>query len=201
MCYFGVPTRVITDNGTQLTSCAFMQYIQNLGSKVSFASVAHPQSNGHAERMNAKVLHGLKTRTFNTLQKHGRRWIEELSIVLWSLRTTPNRATGQTPFSLVYRAEAMLPTELVYLSPRILAYDEVEKEQLQHDNAMLLEEDRLQAAVRAARYQQALRRYHSRKVNARSLEEGDLVLRRTMAEVRAGGKQPCRNLTPRRTSG
>ena len=30
--------------------------------------------------------------------------------------------------------------------------------------------------MRAARYQQALRRYHSRKVHARSLEEGDLVL-------------------------
>ena len=32
---------------------------------------------------------------------------------------------------------------------------------------MLLEEDRFRAAVRAARYQQALRRYHSRKVHAR----------------------------------
>ena len=42
---------------------------------------------------------------------------------------------------------------------------------------MLLEEDSLRAAVRAARYQQALRRYHSRRVHARSLEEGDLVLR------------------------
>ena len=41
----------------------------------------------------------------------------------------------------------------------------------------LLEEDHLRAAVRAASYQQALHRYHSRKVHARSLEEGDLVLR------------------------
>ena len=49
------------------------------------------------------------------------------------------------------------------------------------DDALLLEEDRLQAAVRAARYQQALRRYHSRKVNARSLEEGDLVLWRVQS--------------------
>ena len=56
-------------------------------------------------------------------------------------------------------------------------YDELEQEQLRQDDALLLEEDRLQAAVRAARYQQALRRYHSRKVNARSLEEGNLVLR------------------------
>ena len=40
---------------------------------------------------------------------------------------------------------------------------------------MLLEEDRM--AVRAASYHQALCHYHSRKVHARSLEEGDLVLR------------------------
>ena len=106
---------------------------------------------------------------------------EELPVVLWSVRTTPNRATGQTPFALVYGAEAVLPTELVYGSPRVLAYDELEQEQLRQDDALLLEEDRLQAAVRAARYQQALRRYHSRKVKARSFEEGDLVLRRVQS--------------------
>ena len=71
----------------------------------------------------------------------------------------------------------MLPTELIYGSPRVLAYDEVEQEQLRHDDAMLLKKDRLRAAVHTARYQQALRRYHSRRVHARSLEEGDLVLR------------------------
>ena len=42
---FGVPNRIITDNGTQFTSHAFMQYIEDLGSKVCFASVAHPWSN------------------------------------------------------------------------------------------------------------------------------------------------------------
>ena len=57
----------------------------------------------------------------------------------------------------------------------------LEQEQLRQDDALLLEEDRLQDAVRAAQYQQALRRYHSRKVNARSLEEGDLVLRRVQS--------------------
>ena len=57
--------------------------------------------------------------------------------------------------------------ELIYGSPRVLAYDELEQEQLRQDEATLLEEDRLRAAVRAACYQQALRRYHSRKVHAR----------------------------------
>ena len=72
----------------------------------------------------------------------------------------------------------MIPTELTYGSPRVLAYDEVAQTQLRHDDVVLLDENRLRAAVRAARYQQALRRYHSRSVRARSLEAGDLVLRR-----------------------
>ena len=85
VCHFGVPNRVITDNGTQFTSRTFMQYVHALGCKISFASVAHARSNGQAERANTEVLRGLKMRTFDTLQKHSRRWIDELSIVLWSL--------------------------------------------------------------------------------------------------------------------
>ena len=109
VCRFGVPNRVITDNGTQFTSYTFMQYIQDLGSKVYFTSVAHPRSNGQAERENVEVLRGLRTKTFDRLHKSGRRWIDELPVVLWSIRSTPNRATGQTPFALVYGAEAVLP--------------------------------------------------------------------------------------------
>lgn len=82
VCRFGVPARIITNNGTQFTSRAFMQYVCTLGSKVSFASVSHPRSNGQAERANAEVLRGLKTRTFDTLWKQGTRWIDELPEVL-----------------------------------------------------------------------------------------------------------------------
>ena len=90
VCRFGVPNRVITDNDTQFTSRTFMQYIQDLGNKVYFASVAHPWSNGQVERANAEVLRGLRTKTFDRLHKCGRHWIDELPAVLWSIRTTPN---------------------------------------------------------------------------------------------------------------
>ena len=152
VCHFAMPNRVITDNSTQFTSHTFMQYIQDLGSKVCFASVAHPRSNGQAERANAEVLRGLRTKTFDKLHKSGRRWIDELLVILWSIRTTPNRATSQTPFALVYGAKAVLPTELIYGSPRVLAYGELEQEPLRQDDATLLEEDRLRAVVRVARY-------------------------------------------------
>jgi hypothetical protein len=45
-------------------------------------------------------------------------------VVVWSLRTTPSRATGFTPFFLIYGAEAILPTDLEYGSSRVRGYDE-----------------------------------------------------------------------------
>ena len=49
------------------------------------------------------------------------------------------------------------------------------------EDLILLEEARYQAAVRAARYQQGLRRYHRRHICSRTLEAGDLVLRRILS--------------------
>jgi hypothetical protein len=46
---------------------------------------------------------------------------------------------------------------------------------------VLLTEARSQATVRPARYQQGLGRYHSRHVRARTLEVGDLVLRKILS--------------------
>lgn len=114
------------------------RYCQDIGTKVCFASIAHPRSNEKVERANAKVLRGIKTRSFDKLCKHGRCWIDELPKVLWSIRTTPNRAIGETPFAMVYRAEAILPTKLMYGSLRVQAFDEDQPERLRHDDAMLL---------------------------------------------------------------
>ena len=46
---------------------------------------------------------------------------------------------------------------------------------------MLGEERRCEAVLRAARYEQALRRYHCRNIRSRMLETGDLVLRRVLS--------------------
>ena len=63
----------------------------------------------------------------------------------------------------------------------MLAFDEVVQDEHRCDDAVLLEENRLRTTTRVACYQQALRRYHSRRVHARCFEEGDLVLRRVQS--------------------
>ncbi|GAA0170852.1 hypothetical protein LIER_25026 [Lithospermum erythrorhizon] len=54
--------------------------------------------------MNRIIFKGIKK---NLLQsgKCGGSWVEELLTVLWSLRSSPNQATGEVPFSLVYGTE------------------------------------------------------------------------------------------------
>ncbi|XP_052147342.1 uncharacterized protein LOC127766301 [Oryza glaberrima] len=127
---FGVPNRIITDNGTQFTSELFGDYCDDMGIKLCFASPAHPKSNGQVECANAEILKGLKTKTYNVLKKHGDSWLEELPAVLWANRTTPSRATGETPFFLVYGAEAVLPSEISLGSPRVALHNEANQDEL-----------------------------------------------------------------------
>ena len=85
--------------------------------QICYASMAHPWSNSKAERANTEVLKGLKTRTFKKkLEACGRGWYNELPSVLWSIRTTATKSTGETPFFLVYGAEGVLPHEVRHRS-------------------------------------------------------------------------------------
>ena len=121
-------------------------------------------TNGQVEHANGMILQGLKPRIYNDLNKFGRRWMKELPSVVWSLRTTPSRATGFTPFFLVYGAEAILPTDLEYGSPRMGAYDERGNQTSREDSLDQLEDAWDMVLLHSARYQQSLRRYHTRRV-------------------------------------
>jgi transposase InsO family protein len=174
---FGVPNSIITDNGSQFTGRKFLEFCDKFHIRVDWAAVAHPQTNDQVERANGMILQGLKPRIFDQLNKSGRKWLQELPAVVWSLRTTPSRATGFTPFFLVHGAEAVLPTDLEYGSPRVRVYDEDANQRAREDSLDQLDEARLVALMYSARYQQSLRRYQARKIRRRDFSEGDLVLR------------------------
>ena len=57
---YGVPHSIITDNGSNFDSEEFRAFCTSQGTRVDYASVAHPQSNGQAERANGLILKGLK---------------------------------------------------------------------------------------------------------------------------------------------
>ena len=101
VCRFGVPKRLVSDNGTQFASHLF-------ASQQVFASVEHPQTNGQVESANRVLLRGLKRR----LEKAKGLWAEEVPRIVWAYHTTEQSGTHETPFSLVYGCDAMIPVEI-----------------------------------------------------------------------------------------
>ncbi|GKF73585.1 reverse transcriptase domain-containing protein, partial [Tanacetum coccineum] len=73
-----------------------------------FASVKHPQANGLVERANRSLGEGIKAR----LDEKSKDWIEELPHILWAHRTMIKSSNGETPFSLTYGMEAVIPAEI-----------------------------------------------------------------------------------------
>ena len=74
------------------------------------------------------ILQALKPHIFDRLDKFLGRWAGEVPVMLWGLRKTPNRSTDFTLFFMVYGVKVILPTDLNYGAPRVLAYDKAKVE-------------------------------------------------------------------------
>jgi hypothetical protein len=106
VCRFGVPSELTVDNGKQFDSQDFRDFCFSIGTKLAFASVYHPQSNGIVERANGKIFTAIKKRLLDDSKG---KWVDLLPEAVWVLNTNKCRATGFTPFRLLYGSEAMTP--------------------------------------------------------------------------------------------
>ncbi|GJY92681.1 reverse transcriptase domain-containing protein [Tanacetum coccineum] len=94
------------------------------------------------------LLRGIKTR----IEKGGSAWAEEMPNVLWAHRTMKKTNNGETPFSLTYGTEAVIPAEIGMPIHRTSNLNEKTNDRELCLNLDLLEERREIAAIREARY-------------------------------------------------
>jgi hypothetical protein len=174
---YGLPHRIITDVGSNFNNHQFWEYCENSGNDVRYVSlpILGPMDKSSA---NGMVLDALKKRLHDAANSKGGKWIKELTNVLWGLRTQPSKPTGQSPYFLVYGSEAILPADVMWVSPAIEQYNEGISEDSKRVDIDRLEEARCAALVQSARYLEGIRRYHDRSVKERSFNVGDLILRR-----------------------
>ena len=104
---FGEPYTHISDNGLQFDNKAFQRYYCELGIRNRYSSPAYPQSNGQTEAIDKVIMDGLKKR----LNEVKGEWVDKLPHVLWAYRTIPRRSTCETPFSMTYSSETVIPLE------------------------------------------------------------------------------------------
>ncbi|GKV48039.1 hypothetical protein SLEP1_g54877 [Rubroshorea leprosula] len=153
---------------------ALRSFCNDYGIELSLTSMYTPRSNGQAESANKIVLRGLKTRVISACSN----WVDELNKVLWSCRTTPSSATGESPFSLAYGAEAVIPVEVGLPYARLDRHDDQVNGKLLRENLDLVEEVREMARIRNMAHQGSVARFYNKRVRARQFQVGDLVLRK-----------------------
>jgi len=174
VCRFGVPKRLVSDNGTQFASQQLSKLCTEVGIKQVFASVEHPQTNRQVESSNRVLLRGLKRR----LEKTKGTWAEEVPRIVWAYHTTPQSTTRETPVSLVYGSDAMIPVEIQENSPRFPNFMAEESNEERKVNLDLLDEVREEARIKVEALKRRVEYKYSSKLRSRSFQVVDLVMRR-----------------------
>ena len=123
------------------------------------------------------ILDAMKKRLYRENDAALRRWLKELPTVVWGLRTQPSCNTGVSPYFMVYGAEAVLPADVAFQSPRIENYDEECSFEARELEVNCAEEQRLDSCVLTAKYLDVLRCYYNKNVKERSFVVGDLILK------------------------
>jgi hypothetical protein len=173
VCRFGLPKAITVDNGTQFDAKTFKAFCDQIGTKIHFASVRRPESNGLVERGNGIIITGIMKSIFN--QPRGK-WPDELIKVAWNQNTAVSRSTGFTPFKLLFDDEAITPKEARTRSIRTKASmeDEVDCQ----ITKVTIEGTKLQAIEHINKYQAETIKWRDRKVRLKNIKPGHLVLRR-----------------------
>jgi hypothetical protein len=83
-----------------------------------------------------------------------------------------------TPFSLIYGAEAVLPIEIYLESSRVAHFNPEDQTEARELYAILLGKRRNTALSNVCKYQAALKRYYNKSVVQRELNIRDLVLKK-----------------------
>ena len=141
------------DNDLQFDSKTFKKYCSDLGIKNRYFTPAYPQENGQVEAVNKVTVNRLKKRLDDAKGK----WVEELPHVLWTYRTTPRKSTGETPFSMTYEVEAVIPLVNGFPTMRTSTFTSDRNDELQKKSLDLVEERRENAMVQLVYYQHKIK--------------------------------------------
>nr|GEW05819.1 reverse transcriptase domain-containing protein [Tanacetum cinerariifolium] len=185
VCRFGIPGEIISDNGKQFNDNPFKDWCDKLNITQRFASVKHPQSNELVERANRSLREGVKYR----LGEGNKNWVEEHPHVLWDHRIMIKSSHGDTPFSLTYGTEAVIPTEIGMPTYRTTAVDVVNNDEELRLNLDLLEERRERAVICEAKAKSKMMKYYNARVRGITFKPGDLVYRSNEASHAVVGEK------------
>ncbi|RWV80934.1 hypothetical protein GW17_00057710, partial [Ensete ventricosum] len=131
-----------------------------------------------AKVTNRAILEGLKRRVAGAQGT----WVEKLPSILRALRTTPKTLTRESPYSLAFGTEAILPPKVVFSTLWVEYFEPKALEVGLRENLDLIEELRVKAHLRALMFQKAVARLYNTRVKLDSNWEGPYRVVRTIQD-------------------
>jgi transposase InsO family protein len=104
----GIPSKILTDQGTNFMSNAMKELCTQLGIKQLRTTIYHPQTDGAVERVNGTIIDMITS----FANKDPKQWDDHLDYVVAAYNRTPHASTGETPFFLLKGRDALEPTDL-----------------------------------------------------------------------------------------
>ncbi|GKA76586.1 reverse transcriptase domain-containing protein [Tanacetum coccineum] len=163
------PTECISERGT----CSGPEVSQNTNAFNHGSVAILPMRNGYPWPPTSRI----KAR----LGRERTGWVNELPNVLWAHRTSLKQINGETPFSLTYESEAVIPAEIGMPTHRTMKIREDKNEDELRLNMDLLQERREAATIRKAKYKTKMEQYYNQKVRPVSFKPDECVFRRNEA--------------------
>ena len=111
-------------------------------------------------------------------------WLDELPGVLWAYMMIVRTSTEETSFKLAYGSETVIPAKVYMANHRVMKYQDEENEEQLCLNLDLIDEVRMDAEQRTARYKSLMTRQYDAVVKPRCFNIGDLVLKKVSLATR-----------------
>lgn len=178
ICLYGVPNKIITNNGLNLDNKVMDELCDIFKIKHHNSSPYRPKMNNtiEATNKNIKKIIQMMVKTFKDCHKM-------LPFTLHDYRTSVRTSTGATPFSLVYGTKTVLPIKVDIPSLRVLMKTKLEDakwEQIRFDKLNLIEEKHMDVICHRQLYQWSMKKAFNKKDRPRLFEEGDIVLEKIL---------------------
>jgi transposase InsO family protein len=101
----GVPSRIVSDRGTQFTSRFWKSLHKAMGTKLNFSSAYHPQTDGQTERVNQIMEDMLRA----CVLTDGKDREQSLSYAEFSYNNSYQASLGMLPFEALYGRKCRTP--------------------------------------------------------------------------------------------
>jgi hypothetical protein len=167
---FGVPESVMSDNGSQLTSHAFKNFLNKYGVEHLFTAVHSPQANA-VERVNRNIVSGIRA----YVDESQKNWDQALMWITWALRSAINQSVGESPYRILF-GQNMINHASHYEILKKIEMLQDGSDDINRDDFMKLLRQRAQKIMDKAFDKNAVQ-YNLRSRN-REFQEGQIVYRR-----------------------